>query len=63
MPTKKLRHVETVMQHLFVEDDGKTLRKRSSEPITVPAEDFPGYAETFEEQRKAQEKALNETEA
>jgi hypothetical protein len=61
---KRLVHIKTVMQHVFVVvDDTPQGTEFQSEPVVITAsefEQFQRYPERFEEQRIEQEKALNE---
>lgn len=43
-----IRHLKTVVQHVFVLDDGETLTEQPSETIVVSAAEWPAYSgETF----------------
>ena len=53
---KQLRLVEVMVQAMFVVDDGETLTKQVTDPVTVPASEWDAFPEAF----KAQMAALQE---
>jgi hypothetical protein len=61
---KRLIHVKTILQHVFVVvDDTPQGTEFQSEPVVIPAsefEQFQRHPESFEQQRVEQEQALNE---
>jgi hypothetical protein len=61
----KLRLLKVIVQPVFVVDDGETLTERITEPVVVPASEWPtypteGFARGFEALRKEVEGAREE---
>jgi hypothetical protein len=41
---KRIRHVKTIVQHVFVVDDGDSLVEHVEPPNAIPAADWPTYS-------------------